>query len=80
MNWKKVRSANIRAIGYDQTSNTLAVRFASGTIYHYADVPEQKHSDLLSASSHGSFLHAHIKPHHVATKQEQEKDDDGKED
>lgn len=39
METKNVVSSNIAAIGYDQSTSTLEVRFKNGGIYHYHNVP-----------------------------------------
>ena len=59
MNLTPVSSSNISAIGYEGT--TLYVRFNSGALYAYYDVPESLYRSLMSASSHGSYLDAHVK-------------------
>ena len=59
MNMIPVSSSNINSIGYEGT--TLYVRFHSGGLYAYFDVPISEYNGLMSASSHGSYLAAHIK-------------------
>lgn len=49
-------SSTIAAAGYDAESRTLRVRFASGGIYLYEDVPGEIFSGLLDARSPGSFF------------------------
>jgi len=56
-----VSSSNISSIGYDSESQTLEIEFRSGDIYQYFMVPESTYNALMSASSHGSFFHHHIK-------------------
>lgn len=56
-----VSSSNIHSIGCDLTSNTLEVQFLTGSVYQYYNVPSSVHSGLMSASSHGSYLAAHVK-------------------
>ena len=56
---KEVKSSNIHAIGW--ADNMLKVRFKNGTEYHYYDVPEKVHADLMSAESVGKHFNAHIK-------------------
>lgn len=56
-----VSSSNIRSIGYDSKSQTLEIEFHSGSVYRYFDVPESVYNALMSASSHGSFFHRHIR-------------------
>ncbi|MBU3185630.1 KTSC domain-containing protein [Clostridium estertheticum] len=57
----KVSSSNIHSIGYELTSNILEVQFLTGSVYQYYNVPSLIHSSLMSASSHGSYLAAHVK-------------------
>lgn len=59
MNMIPVVSSNISAIGYEGT--TLYVLFNSGSTYAYLNVPKNAYDALMSASSHGSYLAAHIK-------------------
>ena len=59
MNMIPVSSSNISSIGYEGT--TLYVRFNSGGLYAYYDVPQSVYSGLMSASSHGKYLSAYIK-------------------
>ena len=61
MNRQHVSSNNIRSIGYDLKSQTLEIEFHSGGIYQYFNVPKSTYDALMSASSHGSFFHRHIK-------------------
>ncbi|MEG0518600.1 MAG: KTSC domain-containing protein [Bacteroidales bacterium] len=60
MELKNVVSSNIAAIGYDQNSSTLEVRFNNGGIYHYHNVPLSIYNNLMAASSHGGYLASHI--------------------
>lgn len=58
-------SSQIKAIGYDASTRMLAVTFIhSGSTYHYADVPPEKHAALMAAESKGSHLGKHIKGQH----------------
>lgn len=54
-----VVSSNIRSIGYE--NSTLYVRFNNGSLYAYNRVPISEYNALMSASSHGTYLAAHIK-------------------
>lgn len=56
-----INSSNIRSIGYDSESQTMEIEFHTDGIYQYFNVPESIHNALMSASSHGSFFHHHIK-------------------
>jgi len=61
MNWIEVQSATMTRIGYDETSQILAVEFKNGTTYHYFDVPKHVFEQMKAASSKGSFLAQNIK-------------------
>jgi hypothetical protein len=65
-----VESSQIKAIGYDAASRTLAVEFikrgknvpaGATSLYHYAEVPASEHADFMAAVSKGQHLDAHIK-------------------
>lgn len=56
-----VQSSNIRSIGYDSSTSILEVEFRDHSIYHYFGVPSQVHVGLMTAASHGSYLHAIVK-------------------
>lgn len=60
MQMQPVSSSNISAIGYESSTRTLRIQFHSGT-YDYYDVPESVYQELMSASSHGKYLAAHVK-------------------
>ena len=64
-----VTSSNVKSIGHDADSNTLAVEFKDGSIYHYHDVPKDIHEGLVSAKSVGSYIHANIKGKYKHAKQ-----------
>lgn len=55
-----VSSSNLEAVGYDVSSQTLRIRFHSGT-YDYFGVPSHIHQGLMSASSKGSYHATYIK-------------------
>src|SRR4051812_34753451 len=58
-----VTSSQVKAIGYDPETKTLAVQFARGTgaIYHYPDVEPETHQAFIGAESIGVFFGKHIK-------------------
>ena len=56
-----VQSSNVKSVGHDPKTNTLAVEFKDGSVYHYHDVPKDVHESLVSAKSVGGFIHANIK-------------------
>lgn len=59
-----VDSSQIRAIGYDAATKTLAVSFnhGVGAIYHYADVSPAMHSEFVGSESIGRYFGLHIQP------------------
>ena len=59
MNMIPVRSSDIASIGYEGT--TLHIRFHSGGLYAYHNVPPSVYAGLMNASSHGQYFHSHIK-------------------
>lgn len=64
-----LKSSNVASVAYDAGASTMDVTFTNGGTYRYHDVPAHKHVAMLAAeSSHGKYLHEHIKPHHKATK------------
>ena len=56
-----VVSSNVKAIGYDPVDSVLEVKFNSGAVYQYRDVPEEVYNDFMIASSKGKFLWNHIR-------------------
>ena len=56
-----VSSSNVEAIGYDEDSQTLYVRFLNNTLYIYKGVPIGEFDGLRNAPSIGSYLHRNIK-------------------
>lgn len=56
-----VSSSNLATVGYDESSFTLEITFHNGGVYEYYNVPKTTYSGLVSAASHGSFFHRHIK-------------------
>jgi len=63
--WHSVSSSNVAAIRYDGNDNTLYVRFNSGAVYPYFNVPFSVFKGFLEAPSKGKFLHWAIKPNYA---------------
>ena len=61
MNRESVESSDLNSVGYDPSTKTLEIEFHSGGIYQYFDVPENIHSELMSAPSKGKYFHKFIK-------------------
>jgi hypothetical protein len=68
----RVKSSNVRSVGYDADTRTLTVEFHSGARYAYADVPSEEHEALLAATSIGAHLATKIKGVYAVTKLERE--------
>jgi hypothetical protein len=61
MERRSVVSSTLKAVGYDANRQLLEIAFNSGSVYQYTDVPAAVHTGLLSASSHGTYFHDHIR-------------------
>jgi len=55
MNMRPVKSSNIKSLGYDPSTNTLAVEFSNGGRYHYADVSAEEFERFEKAESLGTL-------------------------
>jgi hypothetical protein len=51
----------IRSVGYDRAESMLEIEFCSGSLYQYANVPQEIYTELMSADSKGGYFEAHIK-------------------
>lgn len=58
MQKQEVDSTVIGAVGY---SRVLEIRFESGRIYQYYDVPEDIYEGMLAAESKGKYFNSHIR-------------------
>lgn len=56
-----VNSSTIEAIGYDTVSEKLSVKFKSGTIYEYLNVPHYVYQAVIEADSVGKALNSEVK-------------------
>lgn len=61
MNMRDVESSNIAAIGHDEATKTMRVRFKSGAEYDYHGVESTVFDRLVNAPSAGRFFATHIK-------------------
>jgi len=59
--WVLVDSSNLDAIRYDPENEELQVKFLSGAVYKYDNVPAEVVEDLLNADSKGSFFYWNIR-------------------
>ena len=56
-----VRSSNLKSVGYNAVSRLLEIEFRDLSIYQYVGVSLEVYRTLMSAASHGTFFHAHIR-------------------
>ena len=56
-----VQSSHIKSLGFDPRTNTMAVQFREGGIYHYHATPPQLYEEFLAAPSKGKFFRSAIK-------------------
>ena len=56
-----VESSNVHSIGYDESSETVYVRFLNGSLYIYKGVPNWEFKNFRNAPSIGSYLHRNFK-------------------
>lgn len=56
-----VSSSNLSAVGYDAESQILYIRFHSGSLYAYYNVPQNIYIGLMDAPSKGRYHSACIK-------------------
>ena len=54
-------SSVIANMSYDAGSCTLRIKFVSGMIYDYKNVPERIYNDMKISASKGTYLNRHIK-------------------
>lgn len=59
-----VDSSQIKAIGYDPATATLAVSFnhGVGAIYHYPNVSPVMYAEFIGAESLGRYFGLHVQP------------------
>jgi len=61
MDRRRVSSSNLESVGYDVNYEILEIKFHSGGIYQYFNVPLEKFDSLIIASSKGSYFATYIK-------------------
>ena len=54
-------SAVIAGYAYDAEKQTLEVRYHSGKVYHYLNVPEKVYKEMRSTMVKGIWFNRHIK-------------------
>lgn len=56
-----VRSSAISAVGYDQNSMRMKIRFIQGDTYDFCRVPSHIYQGLMNSNSKGSYYNMHIR-------------------
>ena len=59
---QRVKSSELRSVGYDDSASLLEAEFQSGEVYQYFNVPAELVLELLNADSLGRYFNAHIRP------------------
>lgn len=59
--WQPVESSNIVALKHDETTQKLSVKFKTGAVYDYENVPKDVFSNVLNAASVGRTFNELIK-------------------
>jgi KTSC domain len=66
---RPVDSTSVAAIGYDESTRRVFVRFCGSTrLYAYSGVPARVFEDLERADSTGRFVNTVIKPRYAVRK------------
>ena len=63
MTWLPVDSKMFTSVAYDEEKQVLHLRFRSGEVYRYFELPAAEYQALLDAESRGRFFLAHIRDH-----------------
>lgn len=57
----KVNSSTISEIGYDTQRSVMTVKFKTGAIYEYLEVPHEIYDFVINSESVGKALNAEVK-------------------
>jgi hypothetical protein len=57
----RVRSSELRSVGYDPLAVVLEVEFVAGGVYQYSGVSAETVLALLEAESIGRYFNAHVR-------------------
>lgn len=71
-------STAISTYVYDPERSTLRVKFVSGLVYDYLDVPVEVYQSMRQSYSKGSFLNRYVKGQYAFRKIESPEADDDK--
>lgn len=61
INMSAVKSSQLSSIGYDEKTNTMAVKFNNGGTYHYENVTKGEFDKFSKAESIGKYFGANFK-------------------
>jgi hypothetical protein len=61
MIWMTVESSAVTAVSYVRGKRLLYLKFHSGEIYRYFDVPPEQFHEFLAAASKGKYFAHHIR-------------------
>jgi KTSC domain len=56
VNYQRVNSSSLEAVGYDPATATLGIRFHNGREYQFRSVTQEEHGRLLAANSLGQYF------------------------
>lgn len=68
MEWKNLKSSNIKRTRYNMENFFMEVEFNNGGHYGYKDVPESVFNDFVEADSPGRAFASEIKGQYQSTK------------
>ncbi len=60
--WTRVASSILEAVAYDPAGKRLLLRFRTGAIYEYDNVPPVVFEELLAAPSKGGYFSEYVRP------------------
>ena len=61
MTWQLLESKLLTSSAYDPENRILYLRFQSGEVYRYFDLPPEQHQQFIAAESHGRYFLANIR-------------------
>lgn len=62
-----VNSSNIESVGYNEESQSLMVKFRSGSSYAYDGIPQSVYDAFMASDSKGRFFSAYIRGKYPTT-------------
>ena len=60
--WTSVTSSILEAVAYDPAGRRLRIRFRTGAIYDYDNVPPVVWDELRAAPSKGAYFSEYVRP------------------